>query len=393
MFYFLCKSILHGRNLVTTLQSHKLLSSSQSLILKYISCSSNHQSFTVSFLKNKCGLSSESALTVSKYVHFETPEKPNAVIAFFNRHGFTKPQLARLVKRRPMVLTTDVEKTLLPKLEFFRSKGISNPDLAQILSSNPTILSSSLENQLIPSFDLLSNVLKSNEKIISALKRHPRLLNYNPNDVLLVNINILVDNGVNGCHIASTLCSKPSTLTVSPVKFKSVVQEAKEMGFDPCKGMFMVAIYALGSMAKPTLKRKFEAFKKFTWSDEEISEAFRRYPSFIKLSVDNLMVTMDFLVNKMGCSPSFIAKRPRLLLMSMEKKIVPRFLFAWDLLSKGVIKNINLIALLETSEHLFIEKFVNCYKPEEASRMLKLYHDKLDLSKNLRMDGYKLQHL
>ncbi|KHG03736.1 Pentatricopeptide repeat-containing -like protein [Gossypium arboreum] len=163
------------------------------------------------------------------------------------------------------------------------------------------------------------------------------------------------------------------------------------MGFDPCKGMFMVAIYALGSMAKPTLKRKFEAFKKFTWSDEEISEAFRRYPSFIRLSVDNLMVTMDFLVNKMGCSPSFIAKRPRLLLMSMEKKIVPRFLFAWDLLSKGVIKNINLHALLETSEHLFIEKFVNCYKPEEASRMLKLYHEKLDLSKNLRMDGLRFQ--
>ncbi|MBA0857220.1 hypothetical protein Goshw_009088 [Gossypium schwendimanii] len=211
--------------------------------------------------------------------------------------------------------------------------------------------------------------------------------------VLLVNINILVDNGVNECHIASTLCSKPSTLTVTPIKFKSVVQEAKEMGFDPCKGMLMVAIYALGSMAKPTLKRKFEAFKKFTWSDDEISEPFRRYPSFIRLSVDNLMVTMDFLVNKMGCSPSFIAKRPRLLLMSMEKKIVSRFLFAWDLLSKGVIKNINLHALLETSEHLFIEKFVNCYKPEEASRMLKLYHEKLDLSKNLRMDGYKLQHL
>lgn len=146
-----------------------------------------------------------------------------------------------------MVLTTDVEKTLLPRIEFFRSKGISNPDLAQILSSNPTILSSSLENQLIPSFDLLSNVLKSNEKIISALKRHPRLLNYNPNDVLLVNINILVDNGVNECHIASTLCSKPSTLTVSPIKFKSVVQEAKEMGFDPCKGMLMVAIEKIRS--------------------------------------------------------------------------------------------------------------------------------------------------
>ncbi|GMI72161.1 hypothetical protein HRI_000885400 [Hibiscus trionum] len=93
----------------------------------------------------------------------------------------------------------------------------------------------------------------------------------------------------------------------------------------------------------------------------------------------------------MGFSPSVIAKHPRILLMSMEKKIVPRGLFALDLLSKGVIKRINLKSLLGPSDHVFIENFIKCHKVE-ASQLLKLYHEKLDLSKNWRMDGHKMLH-
>ncbi|KAK6229343.1 hypothetical protein SCA6_018294 [Theobroma cacao] len=51
---------------------------------------------------------------------------------------------------------------------------------------------------------------------------------------------------------------------------------------------------------------------------------------------------MDFLVNKMGFRSSIFAKRPRILMMILDKKIVPRGLFALDLLSKGIIKRVNL---------------------------------------------------
>ncbi|KAE8725375.1 Mitochondrial transcription termination factor family protein, putative isoform 2 [Hibiscus syriacus] len=388
MFYFLCKRILHGR----TTQSPKLLGLSHPLILRYISSSSNEHTFTVSYLKNKCGLSSESALRASKSVNFETPEKPDSVIAVFKNHGFSKPQIIRLIKRRPKVLTSDAKRTILPKLEFFISKGVSLPDLAHVLSGNPALLSSSLENQILPSYNFLSSMLKSDERIFHAVKRYPRLMGYDPNDILLSNINTLLDNGVAECHIVSTLSSLPSTFVRSPNKFKDMVEEVKDMGFTPSKPVFIIALYAMSSMSKPTWKRKIEFFKKLGWSEEEFFDAFRRYPTFVRVSEDKFMVTMDFLVNKMGFSSSVFAKRPRVLMMSMEKKIVPRGLFALDLLSKGVIKHINLQALLESSEHVFIENFVNRHK-EEASQLLKLYHEKLELSKNWRIDGYKLQHL
>ncbi|KAK6254530.1 hypothetical protein SCA6_015835 [Theobroma cacao] len=319
MFCFLCQRILHGRHAVTASQSHKVLYVSQndpsslvgvsaSLTLRCISSSSKKQSFTVSYLKKKCGLSSESALTAAKYVQFATSDRADTVIAFFKNHGFSEPQISRLIKRRPVVLLYDVEKTLSPKLE-----------------------------------------------------------------------------------IVTTLHSLPSTLIRSPIQFKNMIEETKEMGLIPSRPMFMVALSAMSSMSKSTWKKKFEVFKKYGWSEKEALEAFRRYPMFIKVSEDKFMLTMDFLVNKMGFRSSIFAKRPRILMMSLDKKIVPRGLFALDLLSKGIIKRVNLQALLETSDNLFIEKFVNRFKAEE-SELLKLYQEKLNLSKNWKIAIQKLYH-
>ncbi|RVX22207.1 hypothetical protein CK203_001514 [Vitis vinifera] len=55
-----------------------------------ISPSGKSQSFTVSYLIDSCGLSHKDALSASKFFSFETPDKPNSVLAFFNSHGFSK---------------------------------------------------------------------------------------------------------------------------------------------------------------------------------------------------------------------------------------------------------------------------------------------------------------
>ncbi|XP_017979750.1 PREDICTED: uncharacterized protein LOC18594132 [Theobroma cacao] len=303
--------------------SPRYSSASSSFVLQpfiCISSSSKKQSFTVSHLKKKCGLSSESALTAAKYVQFATSDRADTVIAFFKNHGFSEPQITRLIKGRPVVLLYDVEKTLSPKLEFLRSKAI---------------FGSSLEKQIVPSFNGLSNLLKSDEKIIHAVKRYPRHVCYDLNAILLPNIDLLLDNGVPECSIVTTLHSLPSTLMRSPIQFKNMVEETKEMGFIPSRPMFMVALCAMSSMSKSTWKKKFEVFKKFGWSEKEALEAFRRYPMFIKLG------------------GSFL-KTPYALGPFMK------------------------------STHLFIEKFVNRFKVE-VSELLKLYQEKLNLSKNWKI--------
>ncbi|XVF28356.1 hypothetical protein REPUB_Repub15cG0022600 [Reevesia pubescens] len=404
MFYFLCKTILHGRHTVTASQSHKLfcifqndpssvLGVSVSLTLRCISSSSYEQSFTVSYLKNTCGLSSESALTASKFVHFGTPEKPDSVIAFFKNQGLSERQIASLIRARPRVLLSDVKKTLLPKLEFFKSKGVSIPELCKILGNHPIAFFGSLENHIIPSFNFLSNLLKSDEAAIKVITCYPRIMTYDLDNYMLPDIDILRNYGVPESNIVKVLHSISKVFLKSSVQFKETVEKVKEMGFSPSRMTFVIAVLVLNFMAKPAWDKKFDVYKKCGWSDKEIMDAFRKYPTFISVSEDKVVKIMDFLVKEMGLQPSLIAKRPRVITQSLEKRIVPRGLFARDLLSKGLVKKkFTLYALFESSEKLFIEKFVTCYKAD-APELLKLYQQKLDLSNNWKAGTSRLQRL
>ena len=88
---------------------------------------------------------------------------------------------------------------------------------------------------------------------------------------------------------------------------------------------------------------------------------------------------MDFLVNGMGVEASLIVKCPTLTSLSLEKRLIPRASVIQVLQSKGLVKkNMYLPRVFVYGEELFLQKFVTCYK-EEASDLLKLYKEKLDL--------------
>ncbi|GFQ07223.1 dead-box ATP-dependent RNA helicase 46 [Phtheirospermum japonicum] len=86
--------------------------------------------YVISYLVSSCGLSPENAITASKKLHFDSPDKPNSVLNFLQKKGFTKTQIADLVKGRPQFLLSNPEKSLLPKIRFFsRFTGVSQNDV------------------------------------------------------------------------------------------------------------------------------------------------------------------------------------------------------------------------------------------------------------------------
>ena len=198
MFYHFCKTILNGGKHITRSPPpiHKLgflQNPYLSLSLKYNYSSTttkNQQPFSVSYLINTLGFSQEAAVSASRYVHFETPEKAESVVSFFKNHGFSQTQISKLVRRFPTVLLSDPDKTLLPKMDFFSSKGIPSPDLAKIFSGHPFLFQSSLEKQIIPSFDFYKNLLQSEAKTLEAIKRFPGILQRNIETCVAPNIDI-----------------------------------------------------------------------------------------------------------------------------------------------------------------------------------------------------------
>ncbi|MBA0849975.1 hypothetical protein Goshw_023592 [Gossypium schwendimanii] len=148
-------------------------------------------------------------------------------------------------------------------------------------------------------------------------------------------MNLLRGIGVPESNILMLLNHQPRPLLYDQVRLKEIVEEVKRMGFDSSTKKFIDAVIALSSMSKSTLEKKFDVYRRWGWSDQEIHEAFQRYPMCMAVSEDKIMAVMDFLVNKMGYSSTLVAKQSSILRQSLEKRIVPRALFARELLSQG----------------------------------------------------------
>lgn len=341
MLDFFCKTLIHTSSIVKASPT-KCLCILQYPSLRSISTTSNitnQQAFTVSYLINSCGLSPENALSASKRVNFGTPEKSDSVLALFNDHGFSKAHISNLVRKYPRVLLSKADKTLLPKLNFFYSIGFSSLELANLLSSNPNFLRRDLENLLIPSFNVLRDIKVPEENILLLLKDQSRLFG------------------------------------IPFVKFKELVDVVKEMGFDPLKMNFVLALDVLSGISKSTWERKVEIYKRWGWSEEHTFQAFGKYPGCMKYSEEKIMAAMDFFVNKMGWESSFFVRRPQFIALSLDKRIVPRCTVAQVLISKGLIKkDIGPNKLLLCSEYMFLQQFVTRYK-NEAPELMKLYQE------------------
>ncbi|KDO48178.1 hypothetical protein CISIN_1g044769mg, partial [Citrus sinensis] len=214
--------------------------------------------------------------STSKYVHFDTPEKPDSVIRFFINHDFSKTHILAVIRRRPQFLLTSTERTYAPKFVGSIS-GLSSPDLAKVLYAKPSVLHRSLHKQIIPSFKFFKGLLKFDES--TNMECHS--------------------------HINLFLCTRPSIFVLISELFRENVEKLKGMRFDPKEIKFGLAVFGL--------------------SEEEIFKAFLKNLLCMESSEDKIMAIMDYFVRKMGCKALFVAECPSLTTFSLEKKrIVPR---------------------------------------------------------------------
>ncbi|RZC82430.1 hypothetical protein C5167_045224 [Papaver somniferum] len=137
----------------------------------FIHINSSSSSFVVNYLINSCGLSADEAISASKKLNFKTSSKPDSVLNLLENFGFTKPYISNLIKKNPLILLYNPEKTLKPKFDFFNSKGFSGIDLAKFLSSNKRILETKSQSIML-SFDILKNIVHCDKSVITIIKRN-----------------------------------------------------------------------------------------------------------------------------------------------------------------------------------------------------------------------------
>ncbi|KAL6500377.1 hypothetical protein OROHE_025743 [Orobanche hederae] len=326
---------------------------------------SSEKQYVFSYLVNSCGLSPEHAISASKRVHFDSPDKPNANLNFLEKHGFTKTQISDLVRRSPKFLLSKPEK-FLPKIDFFSQfTGISKKDVVAVLARNPALLTRSLDHRLAPSYDYLKGIFGA-EKIEAIYRRASWHFGNFDLEKLVPNVDLLRETGVPTTFIELSLSQYPEMLCLKHVEFKEVVEEVKRMGFDPAKSMFVMAIHARAGKGNMALwDRCYEIYSKWGWSEDDILMAFRKHPNCMICSEKKITSFLEFVVNDLGREARTVARCPYIILFSMERRIIPRCSVVHLLSLKGLVKkDWSMSSVLCPAERDFVDKFVTRYAKE-----------------------------
>ncbi|KAG2693502.1 hypothetical protein I3760_08G100200 [Carya illinoinensis] len=336
-------------------------------------------SFTVSYLINSCGLSPKSAILASKIVDLENPDRPDSVRNLLKENGFTNIQITTIVRRRPQLLLADPGKILLPKIEFFRSIGLSSSELPKIITMCPELLRRSLNQHLIPCYNFLKSVLLEDDKVITTLKRSSRAFLNSVVDNMVPNIELLREIGAPQSTISLLVTNYPDMAFIKHGRFDMALQEVREMGFDPSKSAFVLALQVILKVKKPKWESKLEVYKRWGWSKDVAFLAFKRAPQCMLVSEEKICKAMDFLVNQMGFSSEDIARNPIVILLSLKKRIIPRCSVVQILQANGFLKNdISSSTILLPNEKRFLDKYVIKFL-DHAPQLMNVYRAQIEL--------------
>ncbi|TQD83993.1 hypothetical protein C1H46_030443 [Malus baccata] len=341
--------------------------------------SENQHNFTVNYLVNSCGLSLGNAISASKLLNLQTPEKADSVLALLRSHGFSQHQISKFVRSCPKTLLSCPEKTLLPKLEFFASVGVSREDLARTVATNPCLLTVSLEKRIVPTYNFLRSLL-SEKNVIGVFKRRSWIFLVDHCKDVVPNIGLLRELGMPQPSISLLLAHYTHVTMNKHKRFGKIVGEVKEMGFSLQTSTFVFALHTLcGKSSKLIWKRSCKIFMSWGWSEDDFLSAFRKNPEFTIVSEKKLVQVMDFLVNKMGWPSGMIARYPRVMRHSLEKRIRPRCLVVKVLRLKGLIdENLSLDYVMQPQERLFLERFVTKFQIE-VPQLWNVYQGKVGI--------------
>ncbi|CAI8602360.1 unnamed protein product [Vicia faba] len=345
----------------------------------FCTASSNSTPFPVSYLIHNLGFSPQSASKLSSTynLRFKTNQNPDLVLNFFRNHGVSDSQLRNMVVKTPWLLSCDPSIRVFPKFQFFLSKGASTSDIVHLVTKFPMILSPSLENHIVPTYEFLTRFFQSHKDIVTHAIQNPLLFCYRN---VLLNVRMLIEYGVPDSCIARLLQVNSKVLNTN--ELLKLVQELKDLGFNPSQSTFSIALHAKRTVVKARWKEKVDAFKKWGWSDQDVVEAFRKQPQCMLASLDKINLVMSFWVDQLGWDAMAIAKVPRVLSASMERRIIPRASVVQYLLKKDLLKKkASLTAPFIVVDKTFLDKYIMPFK-EDSSYLLKLYEEKLNLAHN-----------
>jgi mTERF domain-containing protein, mitochondrial len=312
------------------------------------------------YLVAKCGLSWAQALKASKKLsHIKSPSRPNAVLTFLAVLGLSTAEVATVVANDPCLLCTDVGKRLGPRLVELTDLGLSRDEIARfILAAQSYFRRSSLR----PNLEFWISVFGSLESLLRVLKVNNSLLGVDLEKVAKPNLAFLHQFGISatGFHIKCMF----RMLSRSPKHLEEALERVDEFGISRSSWMFPNALVLFANLSHEKLMMKLQLFEKLGWSRDDIASALSRTPNLLGLTEGRVRRHLEFLVGEVGLEIPYIARRPVLMMYSLESRLLPRHCIMNILKARGLLLNTNcsFYFIAGMGEEKFLQMFVYPYE-------------------------------
>ncbi|CAL9180439.1 unnamed protein product [Musa hybrid cultivar] len=321
--------------------------------------------FMVEYLVNSCGFSPSEAAKVSKpLAHLRSTKKPDAFLNFMRSQGFGGAGIRKVISADPRYLCYNVEKRLAPKFQFLRDLGLSESDIVDVILKNNAILHHDVHRSIVPKLEMWESLLGSRELVLKHLKKSGWFFFSSVEKKLHPNLKFLRDEcGIPEERVSAVLRCHPQLISLKPESLRALVAKADELGMPRQSRMFVRTLDALHNVSQERFEAKVELMRSFGWSESEFSSAVGKAPTFLGISLDMLRRKVEFFINVVGYTPSFIAFHPNLLLLSLQKTVIPRFRVLEMLNTKGLwTRRGKFFYYVKLSNTKFMEKIVLPYK-------------------------------
>ncbi|KAF0903552.1 hypothetical protein E2562_027978 [Oryza meyeriana var. granulata] len=311
------------------------------------------------YLVESCGLTRARAEKVSGNLsHLKSPSKPDAVLAFLSGLGLSRSDIAAAVASDPKLLCADVDKTLDARVAELSDLGLSRSQIARLI---PLVRSyfrcKSLARRLallvtvFGSFHRCLEVVRMNYGVLSA--SHEKVIK--PNLAVLQQCGITIANWPSYGFMARAICRPTKDL-------EEAVALANEFGVKQGARMFIHAVVTFAILRQEKLTKKLGLFKKLGWSQDDLSLAVKSMPHIVAINEEKLRENTKFLTKDVGLEIPYIARRPTLILYSVERRLLPRHCLINIIKGNGLLKtNYDFFSIAVISNKKFLDKFVHPY--------------------------------
>ncbi|KAK1441634.1 hypothetical protein QVD17_07681 [Tagetes erecta] len=279
------------------------------------------------YLINTLQFTKDSAISSSSKVSSRlfTPQKSDSVLHLLKDNGFNTCQIKHIVTFVPKLLLCKPHKTLEPKIRVFINLGLSTSDVVSLIKRNPYLFELGLDSRIVPMISYLKMVVGSDEHVVDIINRSRWLFGSSALKMYTANVMLLQSYGFSNDQIKKYVLKNTRHFTQQTewlaVKMNWV--ETK-LGVSRDSSHFFRCFYSIASNSISNMEKKMEVYRRFGFSDTELSMLFKRLPYCFALSEDTIRDKLRFFVNELGYTPSYLVTCHTLFSLSLEKRVKPR---------------------------------------------------------------------